>query len=495
MRIAVVGATGFVGRALVLRLVGEGHHVLAVARDPARARRQLPAAVAVTGLDELALRAAVRDADAVVNLAGEPIAGRRWTRARRTALRASRIDLTRRVAEAIAARPRALPVLVNASAVGWYGDRGDEPLAEDVGPGAGFAAELCRDWEAAAEATRNVTRIVRARLGVVLGLGGGALVALARLHRLGLGGPIAGGRHWVPWIHLDDAIAVLARAVVDVRLAGPVNVVAPGAVRQRDFAHELGRVLRRPAIVPTPLAALRLALGRAAALITASQRVVPRALTTAGFRFRFPALDFALADLVGRTGAVSVEPVDAAHLPPACYLRDRRPTHTLRAETTVAAPIAEVFAFFAAAENLAALTPPELGFAITSPRPIAMRAGTTIDYRIRIAGLPVRWRTSIEVWRPGRMLVDSQLRGPYRAWWHEHRFHADGDRTIMEDVVHYAAPLGALGRLANALVVAPMLRRIFAYRRQAIHARFGARPVRACAAEAPAISLVEAPAP
>lgn len=468
--IVVLGATGFVGRALVLALLGRGHTVTVLARSPERARHAVPAGVDVADFTEDAvLRAEVERADAVVNLAGEPIAGKRWTKRRKHALIDSRVEVTRRLVEAIVARSAPLPVLVSASASGWYGDRGDELLDENAPRGEGFAAELCELWEQAAhEAAPATERVCIARFGIILGRDGGALRPLERLFRLGLGGPIGGGAQWMPWIHLDDAVGAVVRLVEDPQLRGIVAVTAPTPARQRDFAAALGAALHRPALVPAPSFALRALLGEAASIVLASQRLLPRVLAGAGFAFRFPTLPLALADLVD--DGVCVAPV--VEVPASAgYLRARRPRYTLTARTELDAPLDEVFAFFSSPGNLAALTPPELGFEILGDPP-EMGSGTVIDYKIRVGGAPLRWRTRIEQWEQGAGFVDSQERGPYRAWWHEHRFTEHDGKTIMEDTVHYAPPLGPIGALANRLVVERMLRRIFGYRRAAIRHRF-----------------------
>ncbi len=472
MQIVVLGATGFVGRALVLALLARRHGVVVLARAPAGARATLPAGLAVVDFnDDLAVRAAVAGADAVVNLAGEPIAGRRWSSRRKRLLTESRVAVTRRLVDAIATRERALPVLVSASATGWYGDRGDTELDEDSGPGTGFAAELCQAWEAAAGAA-DANRVVFARLGVVMGREGGAFQPLRRLFGLGLGGRLGDGSQWVPWIHLDDAISALVRVIEDPRLDGPVAITSPAPVQQRALAAALGRALRRPALLPAPRAAVVLGLGEAASILLASQRVVPRALAAVGFTFRFPSIDAALADLIA--DGVSIERARPGDFPQhAGYLRERRPRYTLRARTELSAPLNDVFAFFSSPGNLAALTPPALAFEIVGDPPGELESDDVIDYKIRVAGVPMRWRTRIEGWQAGVGFVDSQERGPYRAWWHEHRFSEVNGKTVMEDVVHYAPPLGLLGALANRLVVASMLRRIFGFRRQAIRLRFG----------------------
>lgn len=296
MNVLIVGATGFVGRALVGRLLADGHTLQAVVRDPGRARAALPAAVGL--VPDAELQTGLASADAVVNLAGEPILPRRWTAERKEVLRASRVDLTRRLVGTMAAHaPR---VFVSVSAVGFYGDRKDEVLTERSGPGDDFLARLCVDWEAAARGAEPLgTRVVLPRLGVVLGAGG-ALGAMLPPFRLGLGGPYGPGTQYMPWVHLDDVVGVLAAALGDDRYAGPVNLVGPAPSTNREFARALGAVLGRPALVPAPAVAMRLALGEAASVLLGGQRAVPERLTALGYAFRFPSLDAALQSAIVR---------------------------------------------------------------------------------------------------------------------------------------------------------------------------------------------------
>lgn len=326
MNVVVTGATGFVGRALVRALVGPSGNacrVVALARDAAKARRQLDGgdAVAAVGLDdEPGLRAALASADAVINLAGENLFAGRWTEARKKALRDSRIATTERLVRGLATAHQAgpaqearaagkpLPVLISTSAVGFYGDAGDRVLDESSAPsrggvaGADFAAELCRDWEDAALAARpHTSRIVLTRFGIILGKGGGALDAMRPLFRAGLGGRLGNGEQWVSWIHLDDAIAALLAVLPGGKCAtldGPVNFTAPAPARNRELTEALGESLHRPTILPAPAFALSLALGERAGMLLASQRVLPRALVDAGFAFRYPELGPAVAQAV-----------------------------------------------------------------------------------------------------------------------------------------------------------------------------------------------------
>jgi len=470
MRIFITGATGFVGRALTLRLLRDGHAVVAWTRNPEAARDVLGAEVTIASTD---LDTQVGSADAVVHLAGEPVLGGRWTKHRRQRLWDSRVGLAERLVASMARADHRPGVLVSASAVGLYGDRGDEVLDEDSPPGTGFLPDLCRAWEAAATAATSLgVRVVPVRIGVVLGRGGGALGPLLSMGRWGLSGPIGSGRQWVPWIHLDDLVEMLVRAIGDPALSEPILAVAPHRVRQRDFAAAIGAALGRPAVLPTPAPVLRLALGDAASVLLDSQAVLPSRAEAIGFRYRFPTLDAALADIVDTRADLAIRPAPPDP-PVGAYLSRNPPKWLLEQRVILDAPLDEVFRFFSQADNLGALTPPDLAFHVLTAPPIAMSEGTTIDYRIRLGPVPMRWRTVIEAWEPGRRFVDAQHAGPYRSWWHEHAFVADGDRTVMEDRVWYAPPVGPIGRLAHAVFIAPMLKRIFGFRTHAMRARFG----------------------
>ncbi|OLD42293.1 MAG: TIGR01777 family protein [Gemmatimonadetes bacterium 13_1_40CM_2_70_7] len=298
MRIVLSGASGLIGSALVPFLAARGHEVVRLVRRPPAAReaRWDPAAREID-------RAALERADAVVHLSGENILGR-WTAAKRAAIRSSRVDTTRFLAETIAGLARRPATLVAASAIGYYGDRGDEPVTEDTPPGTGFMAELCRDWEAASDPAREArVRVVRARIGLVLTPSGGSLERLLPFFRWGLGGPIGRGRQWWSWIAVDDLLRLFAFALERDSLGGPVNVTSPEPVRNAEFARVLGRVLHRPAVLPVPPVALRVLYGEAAdEVLLTGQRVLPARALQAGFGFTFAALEPALRHLL-RSGA------------------------------------------------------------------------------------------------------------------------------------------------------------------------------------------------
>ena len=295
--IAITGATGLIGAALVERLRAHGHTVRRLVRSPRDAREG--DVVWDAERSELATPA-LRGVDAVVNLAGAPIA-KRWTAERRRDIRNSRVAGTQSLARAIAAmepRPR---VLLNASAVGYYGSRGDEVLSESSAPGSGFLAGVTVEWErATAAAAEAGVRVVLLRTGVVLSAKGGALAKMLPPFRLGMGGPLGSGEQWMSWIALADHLHAMEHALFVDSVSGPVNLVSPNPVRNLHFATTLGRVLTRPAVIPVPAVALELLYGEMAReTILASQRALPAALSASGFDFQYPTLEGALRATLG----------------------------------------------------------------------------------------------------------------------------------------------------------------------------------------------------
>jgi len=296
MRIAVSGSSGLIGSALVARLTAEGHDV----RRLVRGGGGNPGDVAWDPVAGTVDHAALAGTEAVVHLAGAGIGDRRWTRARKEVIRASRVDGTAALSRAVAGLDPPPAVLVSGSAIGWYGDRGDEELTEDSGPGGGFLAEVCRAWEAAtAPAADAGVRVVHVRSGVVQSPAGGALARQLPLFRLGLGGPLGRGRQYISWISLDDEVGALGHALTAGSLAGPVNLVAPAPVTGAEYARTLGRVLGRPARLPVPRAAMAVPFGRELVdELLASQRVRPGRLEAAGYRFAHRELEPALRHLL-----------------------------------------------------------------------------------------------------------------------------------------------------------------------------------------------------
>lgn len=295
MRVTVTGATGLIGSALVARLTERGDEVTVLARDPDRARHALGVeAVAWQPTAGPPPAEALAGRDGVVNLMGEKV-DQRWTAGARARIRDSRVVGTRNLVAGLrAAEPRP-GVLVSGSAVGYYGARGDERVQETEPPGDDFLAGVVVEWEREAEAARSLgVRVVMVRSGVVLSGRGGALKRMLLPFRLGVGGPVAGGRHYLPWIHLDDEVGILLAALDGPEWSGPVNASAPEPATSREFGRALGRVLGRPAVLPAPGLALRLLFGEMAQVVTTGQRAVPAQPLRHGYRFRHPELEGAL---------------------------------------------------------------------------------------------------------------------------------------------------------------------------------------------------------
>ncbi|MFP5261257.1 MAG: TIGR01777 family oxidoreductase [Blastocatellia bacterium] len=304
MKVLITGATGLIGRGLCHSLTGEGHEVIALSRSPQRAKD-----IAVAEAHRWEPEAgpppdeALNGVDAVVHLAGEPIAARRWSDEQKRRIRDSRVASTRNLVNALrlmAIKPR---VLVSSSAVGFYGDRGDELLNESSAAGAGFMSEVCESWEREAERARLFgVRVVEVRTGVVLSAEGGALKKMLPPIKLGVGGPLGGGKQWFPWIHIEDIVGIFRHAIKSSSLSGPVNGTAPGLVNNAELTKQLGRVLHRPTFLGVPEFALRGLMGEMADVLLGSQRVIPKAVLDDGYKFQYPSLPLALEDLLGDKG-------------------------------------------------------------------------------------------------------------------------------------------------------------------------------------------------
>lgn len=301
MRVVITGGTGFIGRALARSLAEVGHEVVVTSRAPERATG-LPAAVSRTAWDTKSrdsLAAILESADGVVHLTGENIASGRWTAAKKRRIRDSRVDSSRAVAEALRRADKRPRVLVQGSAVGYYGARSDETITEEAGPGSDFLARVAAEWESASAGVEELgVRRPVIRTGVVLSREGGALARMLPPFRLFVGGPVGSGRQWFPWIHLADEVGAIRFLLEKDGASGTYNLTAPMPVTNGEFTRTLGKVLGRPSGLRAPAFALRIALGEMADMLLEGQRVVPNRLQEEGYTFRFGELERALRDLL-----------------------------------------------------------------------------------------------------------------------------------------------------------------------------------------------------
>jgi uncharacterized protein (TIGR01777 family) len=305
MRILVSGSSGFLGTAIVESLAGQKHQVVRIVRPGTAAKNAGPDRAQEVTWDPVAGQfgaAAAEEADALIHLAGASIADGRWSASRKKVIRTSRIDATRHLIGALAKLQSPPRIIVAASAVGYYGNRGDETLTEQSTPGNDFLAEACREWEAeTARGAEFGARVVSLRFGIILAAHGGALPKMALPFKLGAGGRLGNGRQWMSWLTLAEVVNIVHFALANSQLAGPVNAITPNPVRNGEFTAVLAKTLHRPALFPAPAFALRLALGEMAdGLLLASQRVIPSKLTNASYRFQQADLAGALANVLGK---------------------------------------------------------------------------------------------------------------------------------------------------------------------------------------------------
>jgi len=455
MRILMTGATGLIGRELGKTLVARGDTLVCLVRDVRAARRRLPFPAVCHAWDHTrpVPAEALRDVDAVVNLAGEPVADTRWTEAKKALMRDSRVHGTRQLVRAVLEHGAGVATFVQGSASGYYGDRGDERLAADSTPGTGFLADVTQAWEAELRPLaerRRPLRVPIVRTGIVLARQGGALAEMLPMFQLAVAGRLGTGRQWMSWIHLDDIVGLFQHAL-DAAPSGILEGVAPEPATNRQFTTALCRSLGVIENIAAPSLAIQALFGERAAIVLSSTRLEPVATRAAGFRFRFEAVEQALDDLLApMRGGVRVR-VWEQWLPQA-------------AQT--------IWPFFCDVNNLEDITPPFLSFRVLGQSTAAIGAGTLIDYRLKLNRIPIRWRTRIDTWDPPHRFIDLQAMGPYALWHHTHDFVPMGTGTLMRDTVRYRLPAGWLGALAGGRKVASEVERIFDYRSRKIDERF-----------------------
>ncbi|HEY5093696.1 MAG TPA: TIGR01777 family oxidoreductase [Candidatus Eremiobacteraceae bacterium] len=453
-KVAVTGASGFVGRAVVHALARRGDSVLALGRSANIAG--LPPSVRTAKYDPnnpASHPEIFEGMDAVVHLAGETVDGR-WSPAKKRAIYDSRVLGTRNLVASLAKCSLARPtVLVSGSAIGYYGSRGDEVLDESSSPGTDFMADLVKRWEAEADGAEALgLRVAKIRVAFVIG-DGGAVKKLLPPFKAFIGGPFGSGGMWFPWMHLEDTANLFLLAVDRDDARGPINAVSPDLATNMRFVQALGHAIRRPAFMPVPPPALKLIVGEFADTVLGSQLILPRRASELGFVWKHEMLEEALLDVLA----------PAEHRTPA--------THELTSEIVVQRPLAQTWQFFSDPGNLAQITPPATQLELMDAVP-QLRQGATLDYTMKVRGLWVKWRTLITVWDVERRFVDYQVRGPYALWRHTHEFESGPDgSTVVRDRVRYSLPWAPIGNVALPFV-RRSLAEIWSYRRHKISELF-----------------------
>ncbi|QPJ64690.1 MAG: TIGR01777 family protein [Candidatus Nitrohelix vancouverensis] len=448
MKIMVTGATGFIGKELVKRLNDKGHEMVVLTRKPEAARFNIPVECELREWEPegKALSPSImKGIDAVINLAGEGIANGLWTDTRKQKIMNSRVSSVRRLVDAMVQCNKRPRVFVSASAIGFYGDRGDESLDETAREGEGFLSRVCQRWENEIFETKDSgIRTVALRFGMVLGHDGGALGAMEPAFRLGLAGRLGDGRQWMSWIHIHDLVDLLIHAVEQPGMNGIYNAVSPNPVRNLEFTKTLGQTLKRPTILPVPAFALRLLLGELSGLLLASQRVSADKIVKTGFNFNFANLKDALEDIC------------------------KQSFHEIQTEQWVPQPIHKVFEFFRDARNLEKITPGDMRFRVVDQSTREIEEGTRINYRFSFHGIPMRWQSKIVYWKPDEKFSDLQMKGPYQYWRHTHEFTEKNNGTLIRDRVHYKIPLSFAIDWAAKGWIRRNLETVFNYRRHTL---------------------------
>jgi uncharacterized protein (TIGR01777 family) len=445
MKILITGATGLIGKEVGKALAEKGHELFVIVRDKKKAQAQLPFPCEIIqgDLNDGPVKdQRLETIEGVINLMGESVVGDRWTDKKKKSIVRSRVDGTRHLIQSLSNR---LQVFVSGSAIGYYGDRKAEIMTEEQTPGTDFLAQVCVDWEK--EAAKASCRHVFIRTGVVLARYGGALDKMLLPFRLGLGGVLGNGNQWMSWIHLQDIVGLFVMALENPQASGPINGVSPRPVTNRDFSQSLAKSLYRKLGPPIPIFALKALFGEAAVAIVSSIRGSALRAETLGYEFKFTDIDEAFEDICAplRTGEEIF--YSEQFLPQAPDV---------------------VFPYFRDAHNLEELTPPTLSFNIEKVSTPEIQQGTIIDYRLKIHGVSVKWKTEIDEWKPPFKFVDNQIKGPYSLWHHTHEFKAYCGGTLMTDRVRYRLPMGSLGWLFGSPFVKKEVQGIFNFRRQKI---------------------------
>ena len=453
MKVLITGSTGLVGKELGKKLVMEGHSLVVLVRNAEKAKLDLPFPAEIFewyGQKDLPLVEALKGVEAVIHLAGESIASDRWTEKRKKQIYDSRILSTRILAEAIN-KTASVKTFISASAIGIYGNTGNELISETHAQGKDFLANVFQNWEFETKRVDTRVRVVNLRIGVVLSRQGGALEKLIPLFSAGLGGVIGNGSQWMSWIHIQDLVNLCSFSLTQESIRGPYNAVASSPVTNKIFSQCLAKAIGRSLFFPVPSLVMKIAMGDMSTIVLASQNVNSQKITDAGFKFTYPQIEGAFDEICSPIHNGQRE-----------YLAEQWVPHTSK----------EIFPFFCNEKNLEKLTPDFLNFKVLKKSTNEIQEGTLIEYQLKLHGIPLKWKSKIGKWEPGTSFVDDQVAGPYKRWNHTHEFIPMSSGTLMRDRVSYTLPLGRIGDLLLSWKLVKDVNRIFTYRRKVISSLF-----------------------
>lgn len=446
MKILITGATGHVGNYVGRRLVQLGHELVVVTRSKEKAFSYLefPAKVIEHDLvNHVFPEKNLEGIDAIIHLMGETVDGR-WTEEKKEKILASRKKSSEHLIKNL---PDSVKVIISASAQGIYGDHKSHVVTEKSKLGNDFLAEVCKQWEEPFKHLKKSIRTVQLRISLVLDPQSGVLRRMIPLFQRGLGGTLGSGKQYMSWIAIEDLSEIIVQALTDDAYHGPINCATDNPVTNSEWTKLLGNQLNAFKSPPVPSFALRIALGEMASAVLASIQLSPEKLVESKFKFKYPKLKDYFAQ--------ALEPY-------------KNGKYFFSVKQFIPKDIDSVFSFFSEAKNLEHITPPILSFQITHMSTETIQKGTLIDYKLKLKGIPLKWRTLISEWNPPHNFVDTQLSGPYRIWHHTHRFEKLGNGTLISDDVQYKLPLGFLGQMMASSLVQNDVEKIFKFRREVI---------------------------
>lgn len=450
--VLVTGATGFVGRPLLVELLKKGYQVKATSRNIEKAKKVFMLPVEWIKWDpnnETLPSKAINGTDHVVHLLGESVS-QKWSSEVKERLIQSREQSGLNILKAFQGQEsHRLKSFISASAIGIYGNRKDELLTEKSAVGDGFLVDVCEKWESTADKLAPFSdRIVKLRIGVVLGNRGGALEKMVTPFKLGGGGPIGNGSAYMSWIHIDDLVSLIMHSIEKDSINGVYNATAPEAVKNKEFTQSLSNALGVPAILPAPELMLKLVFGEMSQIMTNSVRCSAEKIMQTGFQFKFSKIDEAMEHLFVHGKHKGAERYKVSQWLPVS--KDK------------------AFAFFSKAENLESITPDWLKFKIVYKSSENIEKGTVLKYKLKLKGIPISWVTEIMDWTPSDSFVDNQNKGPYALWYHSHNFTEMAGGTLIEDEILYKAPFPVIGEIANKIMISKDVENIFKHRAKVI---------------------------